>query len=153
MGGEEDCLYLNVYAPLGGAGNSSWAEETYPQLQDRAVMVWIHGGGFMVGDGNPWFHGPELFMDHDVILVTLNYRVGPFGFFTLENDSAPGNLGLRDQVMALKWVKRNIKYFGGNPARVTIFGESAGSMSVTYLLVSPAASVSIAVTLVNNVEK
>jgi len=71
------------------------------------------------------------------VLVTLNYRLGPLGFLTFENDLAPGNLGLRDQIMALKWVADNIGAFGGDAQKVTLFGESAGSMSVMYLMVSP----------------
>ena len=67
----------------------------------RAVMVWFHGGGFFAGSGNPHFYGPDLFMDYDVVFVSFNYRLGPLSFFTLENDIAPGNLGLRDQVRNL----------------------------------------------------
>ena len=75
-------------------------------------------------------------MDHDVIVVSINYRVGPLAFLTLENDDMPGNLGLRDQVFALQWIQDNIQYFGGDPTKVTISGESAGGMSVMYLLVT-----------------
>ena len=76
-------------------------------------------------------------MDQDVVLVTMNYRLGILGFLSLETDDAPGNLGLWDQREALVWVKKNIRYFGGDPGKVTIFGESAGSMSVNFHLLSP----------------
>jgi carboxylesterase type B len=83
------------------------------------------------------FYGPEHIMDHNVILVTVNYRLGPLSFTTLENDLMPGNLGLRDQILALQWVNDNIQSFGGDRKRITIFGESAGGMSVMYLVLSP----------------
>ncbi len=132
--GVEDCLYLNVYVPEEAIQDSS---------HRKAVMVWLHGGGFFAGSGNPQFYGPDLFMDHDVIMVTFNYRLGPLAYLTLENDLMPGNLGLRDQIMALEWVQKNILYFGGNPNRVTVFGESAGSMSIFFLMLSPMAKVSL----------
>ena len=77
-------------------------------------------------------------MDHDIVLVTINYRLGAFGFFTLNNGDAPGNQGYWDQVLALEWVRDNIASYGGDPTEVTIFGESAGSWAVSYHLVSPA---------------
>ena len=86
-------------------------------------MVWIHGGGFFAGSSSPAFYGPEHLLDHDIILVSINYRVGPLSFLTLENDELPGNLALRDQIFALEWVQENIKYFGGNPNKVTIAGK------------------------------
>ena len=75
------------------------------------------------------------------MLITLNYRLGPLGFFTLENDIAPGNLGIRDQIKALEWIKKNVQAFGGDPDRITISGESAGGMSVMFLMLSPMAEV------------
>ncbi len=129
--GVEDCLFLNVYLPEGAVRDLNRSK--------RAVMVWIHGGGFFAGSGNPQFYGPDLFMDYDVILVSINYRLGPLAYLTLENDLMPGNLGLRDQVKALEWVQRNIASFGGNPDKVTVFGESAGSMSIFFLMLSPMA--------------
>ena len=86
-------------------------------------MVWIHGGGFFAGSASPAFYGPEHLLDHDIILVSINYRVGPLSFLTLENDELPGNLALRDQILALEWIQENIKYFGGDPDKVTIAGE------------------------------
>eukprot|EP00092_Neocalanus_flemingeri_P021127 GFUD01022894.1.p1 GENE.GFUD01022894.1~~GFUD01022894.1.p1 ORF type:complete len:581 (+),score=136.25 GFUD01022894.1:59-1801(+) len=123
--GQEECLKLNVYSADMNPDNP------------LPVMVWIHGGGFVAGDGGSTMLGPHYLMDHDVVLVTLHYRLGILGFLSLENEAIPGNQGLWDQRMALLWVKRNIKKFGGDPSRVTIFGESAGSMSVNFHLVSP----------------
>ncbi|XP_057336401.1 uncharacterized protein LOC130674963 [Microplitis mediator] len=123
--GKEDCLYLNVYTP----------EIESSKL--RAVMVWIFGGGFEYGSGNDDLYGPDYLVEKDVVLVTINYRVGIFGFLNLDDEAAPGNQGLKDQVMALKWVQQNIDKFGGDPNLVTIFGESAGAASVHYLTLSP----------------
>lgn len=125
FGGQEDCLMLNIYT------HQISAEKLTP------VMVWIHGGGFQSGSGNKDFYGPDLFMDRDIVLVTINYRVGALGFFTTNSKEAPGNYGLLDQTMALKWVQEHIDRFGGDPNSVTIFGESAGGASVDYHLLSP----------------
>jgi para-nitrobenzyl esterase len=127
----EDCLYLNVYTAA---------------KSDRArlpVMVWIHGGGLRTGAGSD-YDGEEL-ARKGVVVVTINYRLGVFGFFahpelTKESDrNASGNYGLQDQIAALEWVQKNIAAFGGDAKRVTIFGESAGSWSVSYLMASPLA--------------
>lgn len=123
--GQEDCLYLNVYTP------DLAPKEAFP------VMVWIHGGGYISGYGNDSLYGPEFLVKKDVILVTLNYRVGILGFLSLETEDIPGNAGAKDQVAALKWVQKNIKSFGGDPTNVTIFGESAGGSCVSFHLVSP----------------
>ena len=123
--GREDCLNLNVYSP------DMKPEHPLP------VMVWIHGGGFVTGEAGATIHGPHFLMDNDVVLVTFNYRLGVMGFLSMENEAIPGNQGLWDQQMALLWVKRNIKHFGGDPGRVTIFGDSAGSMAVNFHLLSP----------------
>src|SRR5579884_480710 len=129
----EDCLYLNVWTP------AKSNRERHP------VMVWIHGGAFTRGSGStPAYDGEEL-AKKGVIVVTINYRLGIFGFFahpelTKESDrNASGNYALLDQIAALEWVQRNIAAFGGDPKRVTIFGESAGSWSVNYLVASPLA--------------
>lgn len=125
----EDCLYLNVYAP------------DTPE-KDLPVMVWIHGGAFYLGAGSePLYDGSALAAAGDVIVVTLNYRLGPFGFLHLSSidKSYTNNLGLLDQIAALQWVKDNISAFGGNPENVTIFGESAGGMSIAALLTMPKA--------------
>jgi para-nitrobenzyl esterase len=126
----EDCLYLNVYAPAKLSGN-------FP------VMVWIHGGGFTLGEGST-YDGENL-ARLGAVVVTINYRLGVFGFFghpELSKESGhdtSGNYGLLDQIAALHWVKRNIAGFGGDTSRVTIFGESAGGASVVYMMVSPLA--------------
>nr|WGO51719.1 putative antennal esterase CXE20 [Ectropis grisescens] len=123
--GTEDCLTLNVYTPLPAP------DHLLP------VMVFIHGGGFRDGSGSPFIYGPEYLIKHGVVLVTFNYRVEVLGFLCLGTKEAPGNAGLKDQVLALKWVKKNIKSFGGDPDQITIFGESAGSASVVYHILSP----------------
>jgi len=126
--GEEDCLFVNVYTPqLPKAGCAG----------GLPVMVYIHGGGFQSGDGNSDLVGPHFLLDEEVVLVTLNYRLGVFGFFTTEDAEAPGNMGLRDQQLALRWVKDNIAAFGGDPELVTVFGESAGGASVSLQVISP----------------
>ncbi len=134
MGGDgvqnEDCLFLNIWSP-------KISENKKP------VMFWIHGGGFVMGSGSSdMYNGTKLSKNGDVVVVTINYRLGPLGFLYLDelkNDSLQfeSNLGLHDQVAALKWVKENISAFGGDPENITIFGESAGANSVLSLLASP----------------
>ncbi|XP_064624507.1 acetylcholinesterase-like [Lineus longissimus] len=119
----EDCLRLNLYVPTSGEAN-------------KAVMVWIHGGGFVLGHGD-LYDGLKMAALGDVIIVTLNYRLGIFGFFTTGDANASGNYGLLDQQLALKWVKNNIGAFGGDQNRVTIFGESAGAASGTWQMLAP----------------
>ncbi|OXA39432.1 Venom carboxylesterase-6 [Folsomia candida] len=123
---EAGCLTINVIAPANASPTN-----TYP------VMVWIHGGGFQNGGSSAYF--PQFMLDQNIVLVSMNYRLGVYGFLNAGIASARGNQGLKDQVLALKWVQNNILQFGGNKNKVTIFGESAGSMSVSYLLVSPMA--------------
>lgn len=124
--GDENCLHLNVFTPkLPSADN--------PSLLD--VFVYIHGGGFMSGAGS--YYGPEHLMDRDVVVVTFNYRLGIIGFLSMENELLPGNNGLKDQSMALSWIKKNIKVFGGNPESITISGTSAGGASVHFHYLSP----------------
>ncbi|HVN03488.1 MAG TPA: carboxylesterase family protein [Bryobacteraceae bacterium] len=127
----EDCLYLNIWTP------------EWPMKESHAVMFWIHGGSNRIGSGNePAYSGAEL-ARHGVVVVTINYRLGPLGFFehpALTRESphhASGNYGLLDQIAALTWVRDNIAKFGGDPARVTIFGESAGAIDIGMLLCSP----------------
>ena len=129
----EDCLYLNV-----------WTAAKKPN-DKLPVMVWIHGGGYTMGSGaTPAYDGAAL-ARQGVVLVTINYRLGPFGWLAhpqLSKESphnSSGNYGLLDQIAALEWVKRNIAAFGGDVSRVTIFGESAGAGSVCYLMASPLA--------------
>ena len=130
----EDCLYLNVWT------HARARSERLP------VMVWIHGGGFITGSGSlPAGNGENLSRRENVVVVSLNYRLGVFGFLAhpeLSAESAhgvSGNYGLLDQQAALRWVRRNIAAFGGDPRRVTIFGQSAGGQSVIAQLVSPLA--------------
>ncbi|XP_075211389.1 esterase FE4-like [Lycorma delicatula] len=131
--GNEDCLFVNIYTP-------QIPKETYVAQMLLPVMVYIHGGGFTFGSGNDDIYGPDYIIEHDVVLVTLNYRVGVFGFLSLGNSDVPGNAGLKDQTLALKWVRDNIKYFSGDCNNVTLFGESAGSASVQYHTLSPLSS-------------
>ncbi|XP_051025145.1 acylcarnitine hydrolase-like isoform X1 [Acomys russatus] len=121
----EDCLYLNVYAPAHAHEGSS-----------LPVMVWIHGGA-LVGGAAFMYDGSLLTAMEDVVVVTIQYRVGVLGFFSTGDQHARGNWGYLDQVAALHWVQQNIAHFGGNPDQVTIFGESAGGTSVSTLVVSP----------------
>jgi para-nitrobenzyl esterase len=128
----EDCLYVNVWSPA--ADNKR-----------RPVLVWIHGGAFVSGSGSSsWYDGASFASKGDVVVVTINYRLGPLGFLHLgeiggEEFASSGNCGILDQVAALEWVKENIEAFGGDPNRVTIFGESAGAMSIGVLLGLPSA--------------
>lgn len=131
--GSEDCLFLNVYAPATAKANSK-----------LPVMFWIHGGGYSGGASSEPRHNGDFLPLKGVVLVTINYRLGVFGFLATadlakEADGATGNYGLRDQVAALQWVKDNIKNFGGDPGNVTIFGESAGSFAVSTLMAAPSA--------------
>jgi para-nitrobenzyl esterase len=129
----EDCLFLNVWAPPGTEAGD-----------DKPVLVWVHGGAYIFGAGSQvLYDGRALAGGGDVIVVTLNYRLGAFGFLDLSGIESGGrkfdtNLGLRDVVLALEWVRENIAAFGGNPAQVTLFGESAGAGIVTTLLTTPA---------------
>jgi para-nitrobenzyl esterase len=129
----EDCLSLNVWSPDADATAA------------RPVLIWIHGGAFTNGSGAvPWYDG-DAFARHGTVLVTINYRLGALGFTHLgdlagERFATSGNLGLLDQVAALGWVQDNITSFGGDPANVTVFGESAGGASVAALMTCPAAA-------------
>ncbi len=129
----EDCLFLNVYAPAAAKSSSK-----------LPVMFWIHGGGYSGGASSEPRHNGDFLPLKGVVLVTINYRLGVFGFLATadlakEADGATGNYGLQDQVAALRWVKENIKNFGGDPGNVTIFGESAGSFAVSTLMAAPSA--------------
>ena len=105
----------------------------------RAVMVYIHGGSFIMGGGASYFFGPDHIIHEDVILVTFNYRLGAFGFLATDDRASAGNMGLQDQIMALKWVRKHVAKFGGDPNKVTLFGEDSGAASATLLAVSPSA--------------
>lgn len=129
-GHSEDCLYLNIWT-RGVAGR-------------RPVMVWLHGGAFMFGAGSQSLYDGRLLAAQDVVVVTLNYRLGAFGFLALQAASegrlpSEGCEGLADQLLALDWVRRHIAAFGGDPDNITLFGESAGAMSIGALLSAPSA--------------
>nr|UEP64293.1 teratocyte carboxyl esterase [Cotesia flavipes] len=122
-GGILQCLRLNVFVPK-------------TTKKQTPVFVWIHGGGFVFGSGGEY--DAKHLVRHDIIVVTINYRLGPYGFLCLNTDEVPGNQGLKDQVTALKWVKKNIAAFGGDPEKVTIAGESYGGGAVELHLYSEA---------------
>nr|AHJ81333.1 carboxylesterase [Locusta migratoria] len=124
--GSEDCLYLNVYVP--------GVPEEGAKLP---VLFWVHGGGFYYNSGSDTEHGPDFLISYGVILVTINYRLAQLGFLTTGDDVVPGNAGLKDQHLALVWAKENIASFGGDPDQITLWGQSAGGMSVSLHLVSP----------------
>lgn len=132
-GGSEDCLFLNIFTPYLPADGS-----TTQSL--RPVMFWIYGGGYTSGASNdPTFDGGNIASRGDVVLVTINYRLGAFGFLALDDGVTNGNYGLADAINALDWVRHHIQNFGGDPDRITIFGQSAGAASVRALLASPKA--------------
>ncbi|XP_012685549.2 bile salt-activated lipase-like [Clupea harengus] len=131
--GDEDCLFLNIWVPQGTKVSTN-----------LPVMVWIYGGGFLVGGSmganflnNYLYDGEEIANRGNVIVVTLNYRVGAMGFLSTGDDGIPGNYGLWDQHAAIAWVHRNIRAFGGDADNITVFGESAGAASVNFQLISP----------------
>ncbi|XP_071076231.1 carboxylesterase 5A isoform X2 [Desmodus rotundus] len=128
LGVSEDCLYLNIYAPA--------RADTRAKLP---VMVWLPGGAFQTGSASI-FDGSALAAYEDVLVVTAQYRLGIFGFFNTGDQHALGNWAFMDQLAALSWVQENIEFFGGDPRSVTIFGESAGAISVSSLVLSPLAN-------------
>ncbi|KAF2904196.1 hypothetical protein ILUMI_01988 [Ignelater luminosus] len=123
--GNEDCLYLNVYVP----------EDKLDDKSNLDVIVYIHGGGFMMGDPN--YAGPEYLMDRNIVSLSINYRLSALGFLSTEDNIVPGNMGLKDQAIALRWIQKHIKGFGGNPNSVTIIGGSAGAICVHLHYFSP----------------
>jgi para-nitrobenzyl esterase len=133
-GTSEDCLYLNVWTPAKLDGSPR---------RKLPVLLYVYGGGFMAGDSSEKRYDGAALARRGIVVVTMNYRLGVFGFFAHPEltagspHHASGNYGLLDQVAALEWVKRNISAFGGNPSHITIGGESAGSMSVSALMASP----------------
>ncbi|CAH1284440.1 unnamed protein product [Diabrotica balteata] len=121
----EDCLVINVYTPVKPDPNAK-----------LAVYAWIHGGGYIIWDGTIHRYGAAHLIDYNIIVVTFNYRLGALGFLTTNDGVIPGNLGLRDQNFALQWINKNIHKFGGDPEKVTIGGESAGSGAVSFQVLS-----------------
>ncbi|XP_031619767.1 esterase E4-like [Contarinia nasturtii] len=121
--GEENCLFLNVYTP------------NLTPIEKMPVIFFVHGGGYMSG-GSSW-HAGDILLDEDIVLVTINYRLGPFGFLSLNTADYSGNMGLKDQLLALKWVNDNIEFFGGNKNSITMFGQSTGASSVHLFTLIP----------------
>jgi len=126
--GSLDCLYLSI--------STTELPSASPNMELKPVFFWIHGGGFSVGSGEMG-SGPDYLLESGMVVVTINYRLGPFGFMALDGSYASGNQGLKDQLVALRWVKKNIANFGGDPNRITIAGESAGAVSVHAHVLSP----------------
>ncbi|XP_030030744.2 juvenile hormone esterase [Manduca sexta] len=124
--GSLDCLNLNIYVP-----NTATSRNRLP------VMVWIHGGGFVQGGGNRELYSPEFLIKHDVIIVSINYRLGPYGFLCVESEDVGGNQGLKDQLLALRWIRENIQAFGGDVNKITVFGIDSGAESINLHLASP----------------
>ena len=134
----EDCLTLNVWTP-------EIPEDPATSATGRPVMVWIHGGGFTSGSGSVFlYRGDHLVRNGDVVVVTINYRLGALGFLGHRDlddpDGYVGNWGLHDQIAALRWVRDHIAQFGGDPGNVTLFGESAGGFSVAALMGAPSSA-------------
>jgi len=121
--GDEDCLWLNVFT------------RDLVVKKKRPVVIWIHGGSFSRGSAAEY--DPDYLLDEDIVLVTIQYRLGMFGFLSTETASAPGNYGMMDQVAAMQWVKQNIEAFSGDPGSITIMGQQAGGASVHYHMLSP----------------
>lgn len=122
----ENCLHLNIYT------------QNVSPSKKRAVIIYLHPGGYYeTSSQSKTVAGPEHLMDRDIVLVTVNYRLGILGFLSTGTKEAPGNNGLKDQVEAFKWVRENIDKFGGNRDSVTLMGYSAGAMSITMHLISP----------------
>lgn len=124
--GNEDCLQLNVYTPQLPRNGT----------EPKAVVCWIFGGSFIHGQNTKEYYSPDYLIEEDLVVVSINYRLGALGFLALQNKNASGNAGLKDQNLALKWVRDNIQNFGGDPKKVTLLGVSAGSASVGYHMLS-----------------
>merc|ERR1712004_799907 len=125
--GQEDCLYLNIFTPNMDPDG----------INLKPVLLWIHGGAFTEGSAND-LTDPEFLLNEGVVFVALQYRLGLLGFLSVENSTElTGNLGLKDQQEAMRWIQQNIAAFGGDPSNVTLFGESAGGISVHQHVLSP----------------
>ncbi|XP_037279829.2 acetylcholinesterase-1 [Rhipicephalus microplus] len=128
----EDCLYLNVWTPECGG------PEKNASCPLKPVLVWLHGGGFRGGSSTmDVYNGGTLAASGDIVVVTLNYRLGAFGFLSLNVSNIPGNMGLYDQHLALRWLRSNVQYFGGDPKEIVLAGQDAGATSVGLHLISP----------------
>ncbi|XP_050072058.1 juvenile hormone esterase [Anopheles maculipalpis] len=131
ISGIEDCLHLNLYVPERSRTLLAQTNKSLP------VMVFFHGGGWQCGSGTRSFYGPDYLLEHDVVYIGANFRLGPLGFLSTEQADCPGNNGLKDQNLVLQWIRDNVASFGGDPHSVTVFGESAGGASGTYHMMSP----------------
>ncbi|KAK8750435.1 hypothetical protein OTU49_014826 [Cherax quadricarinatus] len=128
----EDCLYLNIWAP---------ARLREPGVEKTEVLVWIYGGGYMGGTTTLDIYDAHIMaLTNNFIVTSMQYRCGAFGYLYLDMEDAPGNVGMYDQALAMKWIRDNIAFFGGNPDRITLFGESAGAGSIAVHLLSPVSS-------------
>lgn len=126
--GTEDCLYLYVYRP----------RTNQCSLHNLPVIVYIHGGGLFSGAAGPSVNGPEYFMEtKQVVMVSMAYRVAALGFLSTGDQEIAGNFGLKDQALAIKWTAKNIKFFGGDPKKITLLGQSSGATSAHLHLLSP----------------
>ncbi|XP_058124031.1 pyrethroid hydrolase Ces2a-like [Anopheles ziemanni] len=130
VAGAEDCLFLNIFTTV----NNTTSRDGSDRIVMLPVLVFIHGGSHVVGSGE--VHGVDLLMENDVIVVTINYRLGVFGFLKDEKHNITGNYGLKDQLVALQWIQRYVSYFGGDPNRVTVMGHSAGAGDLSHHLYS-----------------
>lgn len=119
------CEIIRVCLVLNNSLNFLISADANPDNK-HAIMFWIHGGGFTEWSGNDNLFGPDFLVEQKVILVTINYRLGVFGFLSLDTPDYSGNMGMKDQQLALKWIHENIEQFGGDTKRITVFGESAG---------------------------
>eukprot|EP01031_Cornospumella_fuschlensis_P050976 gene50976-62341_t len=125
---DENCLYVNIWSPASRPCEHQHSNESSQSL--RPVMIWIYGGAFIHGGSSkPEYHGQKL-AEKGIVVVTFNYRVGALGFLVSLSEGLFGNYGLADQKLLFQWVQENIQAFGGDPERVTLFGESAGAMSI-----------------------
>ncbi|XP_014232118.2 carboxylesterase 5A-like [Trichogramma pretiosum] len=121
--GKEDCLYLDIAT-------------SEMHNCNKPVMVWFHGGAFKMSSNTPKIFGPDYLIKHNIVFVSINYRLGLMGFLNMDHEECCGNMGLKDQILALKWIQQNIQYFGGDSNNVTVFGQSAGGASIHALCLS-----------------
>lgn len=137
----EDCLYLNIWAPIPRVpGVAASLSSVFSASELRPVLVWIHGGAFRTGGTSmPCYNGSALARRADALVISVNYRLGPFGFLVSAEDGLMGNAGLADQKLALRWVAENARAFGGDARAITLLGESAGAMSVGLHATDPEA--------------
>lgn len=121
------------------------ALESNKENARKAVIFFIHGGANTEGDGSNGYYGPDFIVEDDVVLVTTNYRLGPWGFSNFDLKGYTGNMGLKDQQLALEWVKRNIKHFGGDPSSITVCGESTGELIFPFVFLNCSLKFSISI--------